>query len=118
MKNIQIVDGAINATYSIFQATEAEFRTISPRDGQDMEFAVTAARRLGVKTAAKIFNPIWERPIAKQAVRGIHGTLFYNMEGKRKHFPRSMRERDWGPSAFNEAQRRLLGLSSKPAKSK
>jgi hypothetical protein len=31
MKNIQIVDGAANATYSIFQATDQEFETIFPK---------------------------------------------------------------------------------------
>ena len=37
MKNIQIIDGAVNATYNIFQATDDEFRQIFPESGQDLE---------------------------------------------------------------------------------
>ncbi len=36
MKNVQIIDGAVNATFSVFQATEGEFATIFP-DGRDIE---------------------------------------------------------------------------------
>src|SRR6185437_5384901 len=37
LRNIQIVDGADNATFSIFQATNEEFHEIFPGPGQDME---------------------------------------------------------------------------------
>ena len=30
MKNIQIIDGALNATFSVFQATDDEFASIFP----------------------------------------------------------------------------------------
>jgi len=36
MKNIQVFDGAENAAFSIFQATDEEFEAIFP-DGRDME---------------------------------------------------------------------------------
>lgn len=36
MKNIQIIDGAANATFSVFQATEEEYAAIFP-DRRDME---------------------------------------------------------------------------------
>jgi len=36
MKNIQIIDGAGNATFSVFQATDQEFAEIFP-DGRDIE---------------------------------------------------------------------------------
>ena len=49
MKNIQVIDGAMNTTFSIFQATDVEFK-------------------------AALRN-IWERPIRKQDAHGIHGTL-------------------------------------------
>ena len=37
MKNILVIDGAENCAYSVFQATEAEFRLIFPEDGQDTD---------------------------------------------------------------------------------
>ena len=38
MKNIQIIDGAENSVYDIFQATEDEFAVIFP-DGTDVALA-------------------------------------------------------------------------------
>lgn len=37
LKNIQIIDRAENATFSVFQATEEEFSAIFTADGQDIE---------------------------------------------------------------------------------
>lgn len=36
MKNILIVDGALNATFSVFQATNEEFAMLFP-NGQEIE---------------------------------------------------------------------------------
>jgi hypothetical protein len=47
MKNIQVIDGADNATYSIFQATEDEFAQILPERGQDLEIAEDYVARIG-----------------------------------------------------------------------
>ena len=37
VKNIQVIDGALNAVYDIFQATDEEFALIFP-PGQDIAF--------------------------------------------------------------------------------
>jgi hypothetical protein len=50
MKNIQIIDGAENCTFSIFQATEEEFQVIFPKADQDIEFSEDLFGRL-MKTA-------------------------------------------------------------------
>ncbi|RWC87581.1 MAG: hypothetical protein E5W64_10105 [Mesorhizobium sp.] len=104
MKNIQIIDGALNATFSIFQATEEEFAAIFP-DGRDMELAEDLFERLGEEEAGRMLAPLWSRPILKRDALGIHGTLFYNNE--HRQIPRSKREVDWD-SALNEAQRKLF----------
>jgi hypothetical protein len=36
MKNIQVIDGALNSTFSIFQATDEEFALLFPEAGQDI----------------------------------------------------------------------------------
>ena len=108
MRNILIVDGAINATFSVFQATEEEFRAIFP-DDRDMEIAEDFVERVGEIHATEILTPIWQRPILKRDANGIHGTLFYDTpQGHRRHLPKSKREVDWDDSAVNEAQRRLF----------
>ncbi|UCI08426.1 hypothetical protein [Mesorhizobium sp. B1-1-8] len=105
MKNIQIIDGAVNATFSIFQATEEEFAAIFP-DGQDMELAEDLFERLGDKEAGRVLVPLWNRPVLKRDALGIHGTLFYNNEHRR--IPQSKREVDWDDGSINQAQRDLF----------
>jgi len=105
VKNIQIIDGALNCTFSLFQATEEEFRVIFPGAGQDIEFAEDLFQRIGENS--RFLDPIWERPIAKPDANGIHGSLFFDFGRKRHLFPATKRERDWDPSALNAAQRRL-----------
>jgi hypothetical protein len=107
MKNIQIIDGALNATFSVFQATDEEFEAIFP-NGQDMEFIEDFVERVGEHEAGEVLSPIWKRPILKKDAEGIHGTLYYEWSGRRAYFPSTKREVDWDEHAINEAQRRLF----------
>lgn len=107
MKNIQIIDSSDNATFSIFQVTDAEFETIFP-DGRDIELAEDVFARLGEARARAVVEPMWDRPILKRDALGIHGTLFYGWLSRRKHLPPSKREVDFEPSSINAAQRRLF----------
>jgi hypothetical protein len=107
MKNIQIIDGAVNATFSVFQATEEEFAAIFP-DGRDMELIEDLIERLGDETAGSVLAPLWNRPILKREVIGIHGTLFYDNELRREHIPQSKREVDWDDHSVNQSQRNLF----------
>jgi len=106
VKNIQIVDGANNATFSIFQATAEEFFEIFPEDGQDIELADDFHARVGDEAASRILSPIWERPIYKGDAMGIHGTLYYN-DVSRRDLPSSKRECDRNPSSINPHERLL-----------
>lgn len=110
MKNVQIIDGANNATYSIFQATDEEFAAIFP-DGRDMELSEDLWERLGAAEAGRVLTPIWSRPILKRDAIGVHGTLFYNNE--RRVIPASKREVDWDSDALNPAQRDLFSRHRK-----
>ena len=107
MKNVQIIDGAINATFSVFQASEEEFEAIFP-NGRDMEFIEDFIQRIGERNADTILSAIWERPILKRDAQGLHGTLFYGWADRREHYPSTKREVDWNEDAINNAQRRLF----------
>ena len=104
MRNIQVIDGAENCTFPIFQVTEDEFAIIFPVSGQDIQFAEDLDEH-----AHKTLIAVWNRPIAKGDAAGIHGTLFYGFEKKRRHFPVTKRERDWNPLYLNEAERVTRG---------
>jgi hypothetical protein len=107
LKNIQIVDGAENATLSVFQATDAEFAAIFP-DGRDMDLVDDLVERLGETVAGLLLTPLWSRPILKRDALGIHGTLFYDTAARRPHIPTSKREVDWSDGVINSAQRELF----------
>jgi hypothetical protein len=107
MKNVQIIDDATNATFSLFQATDEEFEAIFP-NGSEMEIVEDVIARLGETNAGKVIAPMWNRPILKRDAMGLHGTLFYDSEYRKKHFPSSRREVDLSESSINPAQRALF----------
>ncbi len=107
MKNVQVIDGADNCTFSLFQLTNEEFTLVFPGDGQDIQFAeeLTSAAELALTAA-------WKRPIRKPDAMGLHGTLFYDFAARRGSFPATCRERDWDERALNEAQRRMYASAT------
>ncbi|MGY3582421.1 hypothetical protein ACVIGB_000655 [Bradyrhizobium sp. USDA 4341] len=59
MKNIQVIDGAQNATFSIFQATDEEFELLFP-GGTDVAFREDIEERL---------DQIADRKPSKRSIR-------------------------------------------------
>jgi len=110
MTNIQVIDGAANCTFSLFQATDDEFELLLPEPRQDIQYAEDLARLPQQDEVASALQRIWQRPIRKQDVQGIHGTLFYQLQ-RYKHTYREKREEAVHRSAINSAQRRLFGIS-------
>ena len=106
MKNIQVIDGALNCTFSIFQATDDEFVLLFPEPGQEIQFAEDLDPLIAETLGS---NPIWDRPIRKRDAHGIHGTLFFGLE-RYKSVYRDRREDGVDPYAVNTAQRRLFGI--------
>ncbi|HEV2804208.1 MAG TPA: hypothetical protein VGW57_04665 [Chthoniobacterales bacterium] len=47
MKNVQIIDGAINCAYSVYEMSDESFRVIFPAEGQDVEFIDDLIARMG-----------------------------------------------------------------------
>jgi hypothetical protein len=86
MKYVQVIDGAENCTYSIFAATDEDFTFIFP-DEQDIEFIRDFVKRVGKKRANEILKRLWTIPIDKKKVHGISGTLFYELDFKKKYYP-------------------------------
>ena len=110
MKNIQIIDGATNCTFSLFQATAEEFELLFPEPRQDIQYAEDLAGLQRQDEISSALQRIWQRPIRKQDIQGIHGTLFYQLQ-RYKNTYREKREDAVDRSAINAAQRRLFGIS-------
>lgn len=86
MKNIQVIDGALNAVYDIFQATDEEFSLIFP-PGQDIAFIDEVMARGDRAELDRAFAKIWKRRIPKAQAMGIHGLLFYELDHKKRYYP-------------------------------
>jgi hypothetical protein len=109
MKNIQVIDSAVNCTFSIFQATDDEFALLFPESGQAIQFVEDKPLLIGEKNAASALSRIWDRPIRNRDAQGIHGTLFFGLE-RYKTIYRDRREDGVSREAVNAAQRRLFGM--------
>lgn len=110
MKNIQVIDGAANCTFSIFQATEEEFALLFPEPRQDIQYSEDLHLLPKQDEVYSSLERIWQRPIRKQEALGVHGTLFYELERYKKYY-REKREDAVDPSAINPAQRRLFSTA-------
>lgn len=108
MKIIQVIDGADNATFSLFQATEEEFALLFPGEGQDMALSEDIETYAHADQAFAALRNIWERPILKRDTHGLHGTIFYENERRRPYIPASRREVDTSEASINAAQRALF----------
>jgi hypothetical protein len=86
VRNIQVIDGALNAVYDIFQATDEEFSLIFP-SGQDIAFIDEVMARGPHTKLDQAFTRIWGRRIPKAQAMGIHGLLFYELDRKKPHYP-------------------------------
>jgi len=100
VKNIQIIDGAVNCVYDIFQATDEEFTTIFP-EGEDVAFIDEVYARGKKKILDRTFNSIWTRRVPKVQAQGIHGLLFYELESKKAFYPSRRDEEARNPNGSN-----------------
>lgn len=110
MKNIQVIDGALNCTFSIFQVSEEEFALLFPEAGQEVQYAEDLAKLPNQREITVALEHLWERPIRKRDVQGIHGTLLYQLERYKKWY-KLKREDGIEARCVNTAQRRLFGIS-------
>ena len=87
MKNVLVIDGALNCAYDIYTISDADFEIIFP-DDQDIEFAEDLEDgRLSEQELEDLGKRLWKNRIEKKLVNGIHGTLFYGLGIKKKFYP-------------------------------
>src|SRR5262245_52352513 len=86
MKNIQVIDGALNAVYDIFEATDEEFSLLFA-PGCDVVFADEAHERVGPAEIDAVLSRIWARRIPKAKALGIHGIYFADLPQKKLYYP-------------------------------
>jgi hypothetical protein len=100
MKNIQVFDGALNAVYDIFEATDEEFSLIFP-PATDVAFIDEVYGRHAREMLGAVFTAIWKRRVPKKDAMGIHGLLFYGSEDKKVFYPTRRDEEAVNPNGSN-----------------
>jgi len=104
MKNIQVIDGAMNSTFEIYAIPDDLFEALFP-DGADIAFADDLEENLPGITE------LYSRSVLKKQVVGIHGTLHLSLSNvDRKYFP-TRREKEVINKArsLKKTKRRRLG---------
>jgi len=91
MKNIQVIDDAVNCTFDVYSVNDDYFLEIFP-DGHDVEFVEDFFERVGETRASEILNKLWANRQDKKALEGIHGTLFYGLKDEKASFYPSKKE--------------------------
>ena len=88
MKNIQVIDEAINCTYDIFGITDADHQLIFEND-TDVEFEDDLFDRIDGTVLKDIFKRMWSNRMTKSSINGIHGTIFFGewCEEKKPFYP-------------------------------
>ena len=93
MKHVQVIDGADNCSYSVCLISDDDFAVVFGAPGQDVEFIEDLTARVGAAEAARIVHRSTTRRILKRDANGTHGTLFFNLIGRRRLYP-NRREAD------------------------
>jgi hypothetical protein len=86
VKNIQVFDGADNAVYDIFAATDEEFGLIFP-NGTDVAFIDEVYQAQPPQALDAAFTEIWKRRVPKPQATGCRAILFYEREHKKVYYP-------------------------------
>ena len=86
MKNIQVIDGALNCSYDVFAVSDRDFASMFA-PGTDVAFNDEVARRLRGRDGRKVYQRLWRRPVEKTRLVGLHGTLFWGLPHKKDYYP-------------------------------
>ncbi|MEP6564384.1 MAG: hypothetical protein ABJB10_04550 [Mesorhizobium sp.] len=99
MKNVQLIDGALNSAYNIYAIPDEDFELIFP-NGQDIEFIEDFVKRVGRKRAGIVIGTLNKGLKKKTEINGIHGTLFYELKQQKKRYYPNKKFSDDSSSAY------------------
>jgi hypothetical protein len=76
LKNVQVIDGAVNSTFDIYAVPDEVFTFIFP-EAHNVAFLKDTERRLSEYQIDEVqfWQQFYKNRVFKPQVRGIHGTL-------------------------------------------
>ncbi len=85
MKNIQVIDSALNCTDEFFAVPDEKFALLFPAEGQELAF-IEDLKEQGIELPHDWWDETWANRLSRDSVQGIHGTIFYGFPERRKIF--------------------------------
>lgn len=83
MKNIQVIDGAVNCVYDIFEVSDDDFSQLFGNEA-DIAFAEDFEGR---NDLLPVFERIWHARVPEARAHSIHGTYFVGLEHTKAYYP-------------------------------
>jgi hypothetical protein len=95
LKNIQVVDGAINSTFEIYAVTDDVFDLMFPA-GQNVSFVAEVEQRRKASNIdeTEFWQAVYQNKLPKTEVCGIHGTLHLTGSNVEKEYFPTRREEE------------------------
>ena len=87
MKNIQVIDDALNCTYSIYEVDDASFSLLFPGKDQNIAFIEDIVSAHGDEMAGKLVIKSTKTLVKKEIINGLHGTLFIGKSHMMAYYP-------------------------------
>jgi hypothetical protein len=87
MKNIQVIYGALNSVFGIYEVPDDLFKVMFP-NGSDIGFTDEVDKAFRKRGGRRLWNVVYGHPVDKKRVRGIQGTLHLDTSPvSKKYFP-------------------------------
>jgi len=99
MKNIQVIDGAINSIYEIYEVSDDIFQEIFPGN-INVAFADDVREKIEIKFGNKFWDEFYRKRVKKEKVRGIHGTFHLPLSNVAKECFPTRREEEVTSGGF------------------
>jgi len=92
MKNIQVIDGAANSVFEVYQVSDDIFELMFP-NGNEIAFLDEVEEALEDK-GIEVWEPVYQDMVDKRQIAGIHGTLHFVASSCRKEYFPNRKESD------------------------
>jgi hypothetical protein len=91
MKNVQVIDGAVNSVFEVYSIPDKLFYTLFPK-GTDLAFVKDFVGK--IKNSDNRWRALYKRRMDEKSIRGIHGSLCLDLCNINPKFFPSRRETD------------------------
>lgn len=86
MKNIMVIDGAINCQYETYSIQDEIFYILFPDENRKFSFIEEVIKDIGEDKFNELAQEMYSVPMPHEKIIGLHGILFYENMERRKYY--------------------------------